>query len=295
MPTVFVSHVEEDAAIAVEIAAGLEAAGFSTWYYERDSVPGVSYLVQVGEAIERSSAVVLLVSRASLGSHQVTTEVVRAYEARKPILPITIDVSHDGFQRRQPEWRTAIGAATSISMKSRDAASVTASLVAGLGQLGVERSVDMAPADKPARGVFRAAEGPRTTLPPERQSAGEPRDHVTTQLKVLNFKLDWTEPPYSTMRLHIDQPLFKNFPGEWFRQEDQPNAPGLYRLLLRGPGIVSVCRDTPYELLMGKAALAQVDVVRQHIQESLQAATGAQQVLHVASPTKPRKGGGSRK
>ena len=104
----------------MEIATGLETAGFTTWYYERDSVPGVSYLVQMGEAIDSASAVVLMVSRASLGSHQVTTEVVRAYEAKKAILPITIGVTHDDFQRRQPEWRTAIGAAASIALKSRD-------------------------------------------------------------------------------------------------------------------------------------------------------------------------------
>ena len=85
----------------MEIATGLETGGFTTWYYERDSVPGVSYLVQMGEAIDSASAVVLMVSRASLGSHQVTTEMVRAYEAKKAILPIT--------SRRCCPWRHVVG------------------------------------------------------------------------------------------------------------------------------------------------------------------------------------------
>ncbi len=37
---IFISHVEEDSSIALRIASALEAKGYSTWYYERDSVPG---------------------------------------------------------------------------------------------------------------------------------------------------------------------------------------------------------------------------------------------------------------
>jgi hypothetical protein len=40
MREVFISHVEEDRDIAIETAQGLEALGYTTWYYERDSLPG---------------------------------------------------------------------------------------------------------------------------------------------------------------------------------------------------------------------------------------------------------------
>jgi len=33
---VFISYVQEDGAVAYEIAAGLETQGYSSWYYERD-------------------------------------------------------------------------------------------------------------------------------------------------------------------------------------------------------------------------------------------------------------------
>ncbi len=39
MSDVFISHVNNDADTAIRIANELERAGFSTWYYERDSVP----------------------------------------------------------------------------------------------------------------------------------------------------------------------------------------------------------------------------------------------------------------
>jgi hypothetical protein len=54
MIDVFISHVEEDYPVAEEIARGLEAEGYTVWYYERDSLPGPSYLDQVLEAIEEA-------------------------------------------------------------------------------------------------------------------------------------------------------------------------------------------------------------------------------------------------
>ena len=67
MTHIFISHVEEDAEIAREIADGLEAAGYTTWYYQRDTVPGAQYLTQVGQAIDECGAIVLVVSLTTIG------------------------------------------------------------------------------------------------------------------------------------------------------------------------------------------------------------------------------------
>ena len=53
---IFISHVAEDSSIAIQAAEALEAKGYSTWYYERDSVPGPAYLAQMGEAIDQCQA-----------------------------------------------------------------------------------------------------------------------------------------------------------------------------------------------------------------------------------------------
>jgi hypothetical protein len=135
---VFISHVEEDAADALEIADALEAAGYSTWCYERDSIPGPSYLVQTGDAVEQSHAVVVLISRHALGSHQVTLEVVRGHEAEKPFIPVLIGITHVEFANRQPEWREAIGAATSVAVPREGVGAVTGRITEGLHALGVE-------------------------------------------------------------------------------------------------------------------------------------------------------------
>ena len=137
MNDVFISHVEEDAHFALEIALGLEEAGYVTWSYEVDSLPGPSYLIQTGKAVEESKAVVVVISPDSMSSHQVTKEVVRAHEGGKKFIPMLRGITHIEFQNRQPEWREAIGSATSISIPKEGTASVIPRIISGLQALNI--------------------------------------------------------------------------------------------------------------------------------------------------------------
>jgi tetratricopeptide (TPR) repeat protein len=137
MSDIFISHVEEDAAVVLEIARLLEASGYSTWYYERDSVPGVSYLEQVDEAIQRSSAVVVLISLDSMGSWQVDKEVERAHECGKKFMPILRGVKHVEFQARKRGWRMALGTATSVVIPPDGVATIMPRVILGLQQMGI--------------------------------------------------------------------------------------------------------------------------------------------------------------
>jgi len=134
---VFISHVEEDADVALVIALGLEQAGFRTWCYEVDCPPGPSYLLLTGQAVEGSSAVVLVVSADSLGSNQVTSEVVRGHESGRPFIPVLRGIRHVEFQTRRPDWRAAIGAATSVRIPPEGAGSIVPRIVEGLTALGI--------------------------------------------------------------------------------------------------------------------------------------------------------------
>ncbi len=131
MADIFLSHVEEDAEVAIAIADALEAAGFSTWYYERDSIPGLPYLVRVCEEIDRAKAVLLLISPESLGSHQITVEVARAHESRKPFIPVLKGISHAEFQARQPEWRAALGMTASVRLPADGVSAILPGIIAG--------------------------------------------------------------------------------------------------------------------------------------------------------------------
>ncbi len=138
--SVFVSYVEEDSELALALASKLQKEGYSTWCYEDDALPGVSYLIQTGQAIERAHVFLLLISTNSLGSHQLTKEVVRAHEEGKPIVPLLVDVAHVEFQRRQPEWREAVGGAASIRMANRSLGALVALLAKSFYELGVPRA-----------------------------------------------------------------------------------------------------------------------------------------------------------
>jgi hypothetical protein len=138
MSHVFIAHVEKDADVALEIALGLEEAGYRTWCYELDSIPGKSYLVRTGEAVAQSQAVVVIISPNSIGSAQVTKEVVRAHESAKNFVPVLRDITHAEFQRRQPEWREAIGSATSIGIPKEGVSAILPLVIEGIRALWVQ-------------------------------------------------------------------------------------------------------------------------------------------------------------
>jgi hypothetical protein len=138
--SIFISHAENDAMVALEIANGLENAGYKTWYFERDSLPGVSYLIQTCSAIESSQAVVVIISQASMKSKQMTVEIVRAHEAGKPFIPVLRGVNQKELKIQQSEWAEALGATSSVLIPIDGTLSVMPKIIGGLKQLGVNLS-----------------------------------------------------------------------------------------------------------------------------------------------------------
>ena len=138
MTDVFVSHVEEDSQTAIQLAEMLEQAGYATWYYERDCVPGVSYLIQTGQALENCKAVILLVSAMSLPSHQMSREIERAHECGKPFIPLFLGVPYEEFIERQPMWRQAIGTHTGINVPDEGVGVIFPRILKGLEGMGIK-------------------------------------------------------------------------------------------------------------------------------------------------------------
>ena len=140
MRNVFISHAGADSRIAIRIAKGLEKEGYSTWYYERDALPGTSHLIQSGDAIDRSNAFLLLISERSLESHDVTTEVRKAHRRNRHILPIRVRISDAEFRIRQPEWDSVISTAVSKEFRGSDPKSILPSVVEALRRWDVRPS-----------------------------------------------------------------------------------------------------------------------------------------------------------
>jgi TIR domain len=136
---IFISYVEEDAKIVKEIAENLESEGFATWYYERDSIPGQSYILATSKAIEQSKAVILILSRESLRSNQIHSEVVYAHEKGIHFIPILNEIAHEEFQQRRPEWRRMLADSTSIRIPKEGTPTIMPRLIAGLVSLGAPK------------------------------------------------------------------------------------------------------------------------------------------------------------
>ncbi|MBM3499280.1 MAG: TIR domain-containing protein [Armatimonadetes bacterium] len=118
MAQVFVSYAEEDGHLVGELAAALEANGYSTWYYQRDCrVPGQRWWRRVLQAIDECEIVLLLISRPSLQSAQVDREVDWAIAAGKPLMPLLHGITRPEVVADSPgrEWLAAIGTAVDMS------------------------------------------------------------------------------------------------------------------------------------------------------------------------------------
>jgi TIR domain len=155
---VFISYVQEDGAVAYEIASGLETQGYSSWYYERDCPAGADYFEETHKAISDCEAMVIVISPRSLPSDQITREIVRAVESSKATFPLLLEVTHDDYAHRRPGWHQAMAAANATRIPPERVASVVPSLVAGLGAKGIQAH---------ANGRWATAERPKqtTTVP----------------------------------------------------------------------------------------------------------------------------------
>lgn len=169
---IFLSHVEEDFAVIEEVAHALDAKGYATWYYERDSVPGEPYLVTIGRVIRECRAIVVVISRESLEhGHQIDTEVFQAYEGQKRFFPLLRGVEFEEFRRRQPTWHVATAGAVAIAIPAEGVAAVVPTLLKGLTAAGIEPAkAPGPPADELEQGIAEV----RTLLnDPERRAAAE--------------------------------------------------------------------------------------------------------------------------
>lgn len=138
MKDTFLSHVDEDRNIAEAIASELESSGCSVWYYERDSLPGQSYLLQTRQAIDEAKCFLFLVSPATMLRHnQVDKELVRAHESGKKIILILKDTNFRTFSQTRPEWHQAIGSKVAVELSTDTIGTNMPRLLNGLRALGI--------------------------------------------------------------------------------------------------------------------------------------------------------------
>jgi serine/threonine protein kinase len=125
----YLCHAGENSPLARQLAQAIERLGCSTWRYEQDALPGISFVAQMGAAIAHCDAVVLMISPASIGSPDVGREVQEAHHLGRPFLPVLLGMTRGEFQRRQPDWQPMLGSAAMIELTAANVASAAARLM----------------------------------------------------------------------------------------------------------------------------------------------------------------------
>jgi hypothetical protein len=87
---VFLSYAHEDEQCARTICTALEQHEFECWFSGKNLVGGTSWSGEIIQAIESSSALVVLISDLANDSNHVKREVERAVNRKLPIIPIRI-------------------------------------------------------------------------------------------------------------------------------------------------------------------------------------------------------------
>jgi TIR domain len=85
---VFVSYSTADRALAEKLLRNLEAKGVRIWMAPRDIQPGSDYSEAIADALDRSTAVVALVSDSANLSRHVKAEIEIAFSRGKPLFPV---------------------------------------------------------------------------------------------------------------------------------------------------------------------------------------------------------------
>jgi hypothetical protein len=200
MAAIFIAHVEEDKLESTEIALALEQIGYTTWSYEVDSIPGPSYLFKTRQEIDKTKAFLIILSPDSLGSTQIESELVHAFEERKEIIPILKNITFAEFRNRRPDFAQIIGARTTITIPPSGTASILPRIIEGL------RALSINPGPKPSPDRIKTLtvclDDAKRSLKPEKKEIPEPASQETKTLTTAGekpptkSKKTWKFPPW---------------------------------------------------------------------------------------------------
>lgn len=142
--------------MALKMISGLEASGYTVWYYKRDNIPGLNYLQQISEAIDAAKIFLLIISPNSLRSHHVDTEVINAFKRNKSFLPILSNITTEEFNKT--DWDFALRASHAISLKPPNIEEVMPRVLLGINRL-LETDIDRRASIKPNRAKDQSLAG----------------------------------------------------------------------------------------------------------------------------------------
>lgn len=95
---VFLSHAAEDRDLVRELTAGLAAAGHEVWSPDLNLFPGDNWGLEVGKALEKADALVVLISPEAVASPWFAREIEYALGSKRfenRLLPVVVRPTDD--------------------------------------------------------------------------------------------------------------------------------------------------------------------------------------------------------
>lgn len=95
---VFISHAKETRALAKRIGDALSGSGLDVWDSEQEILPGDNWAEKIGQALESSQAMVVLLTAETLSSTTVRREIEYALSSKsfnKRLIPVFVFSEQD--------------------------------------------------------------------------------------------------------------------------------------------------------------------------------------------------------
>jgi hypothetical protein len=103
-PQVFLSYSRNDIPFVHDLMAGLERGGVRVWFDVRELAVGEDYLAATERGLQETDYCLVVVSRFSMESREVTRELDIARSAGTPILPVILSDATITEQIRNLQW-----------------------------------------------------------------------------------------------------------------------------------------------------------------------------------------------
>lgn len=159
MSKIFISYTGKDVSIVERIVNGLEKVGYTTWHYKRDALGGSTYYKQAQLEIQKSQAVIFILSEKSLISQHVENEIAIINEEQKPLIPVRYGLTHAEYEKKRQDLRLVLGGRVSIEFSFENVDTSISKIIKSLEGLGIQ---------------------PKTTEPPD-----PPSQHETSASREL--------------------------------------------------------------------------------------------------------------
>ncbi len=118
--SIFISHSSSDTAVAKKIYSGLKSLGYSPWMANVDVTGGANYAQTVIEALESSTAVVVVLTESAIKSQHVKREVNIAIDKEITLIPLNLSGNLNIMPLLSGDWKYWLTIVQIINPKDDD-------------------------------------------------------------------------------------------------------------------------------------------------------------------------------